>query len=121
MRTGTISGNIAIQAGGVGGIGSTIVNAGAIVSTAGASGTAIKLSAAADTLTLLSGSKIVGIVDMGDVAVVGNDTVNVVAVAPSSKVSSLTTAAELPTFIHFSGVTNYIFSAAALRARRCRA
>ncbi len=110
MRTGTISGNIAIQAGGVGGIGSTIVNAGAIVSTAGASGTAIKLSAAADTLTLLSGSKIVGIVDMGDVAVVGNDTVNVVAVAPSSKVSSLTTAAELPTLINFHGKLNTTFS-----------
>src|SRR5713226_4723312 len=120
-RTGTISGNIAIQADGFGGMGSTITTAGAIVSTAGASGTAIKLSAAADTLTLLTGSRIVGVVDMGDVAKVGNDTVNVVTVAPSSKVSSLTTAAALPTFIHFSGVTNYIFSAAALRARRCRA
>src|SRR5216684_1666872 len=109
-RTGTISGNIAIQADGFGGMGSTITTAGAIVSTAGASGTAIKLSAAADTLTLLTGSRIVGVVDMGDVAKVGNDTVNVVTVAPSSKVSSLTTAAALPTFIHFSGVTNYIFS-----------
>src|SRR5216684_5273426 len=49
-RTGTISGNIAIQADGFGGMGSTITTAGAIVSTAGASGTAIKLSAAADTL-----------------------------------------------------------------------
>jgi hypothetical protein len=109
-NTGTISGNIAIQANGLGGVGSTIVNAGAIVSTAGASGTAIKLSAAADTLTLLSGSRIVGIVDMGDVAQVGNDTVNVVTVAPSSKVSSLTTAAALPTFINFHGVTNFSFS-----------
>jgi uncharacterized protein with beta-barrel porin domain len=109
-NTGTISGNIAIQANGIGGVGSTIVNAGAIVSTAGASGTAIKLSAAADTLTLLSGSRIVGIVDMGDVAQVGNDTVNVVTVAPSSKVSSLTTAAALPTFINFHGVTNFSFS-----------
>src|SRR5229473_2341612 len=79
-RTGTISGNIAIQADGFGGMGSTITTAGAIVSTAGASGTAIKLSAAADTLTLLTGSRIVGVVDMGDVAKVGNDTVNVVTV-----------------------------------------
>jgi hypothetical protein len=110
LRTGTISGTIAIQAFGNNGIGSTIVNSGAIISTAGATGTAIKLSAAADTLTLLSGSRIVGIVDMGDIAKVGNDTVNVVTVAPSSKVSSLTTAAALPTFVNFSGVTNFIFS-----------
>jgi hypothetical protein len=107
-RTGTISGNIAIQADGFGGTGtgSTITNSGAIVSTAGATGTAIKLSAAADTLTLLSGSRIVGLVDMGG----GNDTVNVVTVAPSSKVSSLTTAAALPTFVHFDGPINKTFS-----------
>jgi hypothetical protein len=109
-RTGTISGNIAIQATGTAGVGSTIVNAGAIVSTAGPTGTAIKLSAAADTLTLLSGSRIVGIVDMGDLAQVGNDTVNVMTVAPSSKVSPLTTAAELPTLIHFHGKLNTSFS-----------
>jgi uncharacterized protein with beta-barrel porin domain len=109
--SGRISGNVAIQANGVGGVGSTIVTSGAIVSTAGATGTAIKLSQAADTLTLLSGSRIVGVVDMGDVAVVGNDTVNVTSVAPSSKVSSLTTAAELPTLIHFHGRLNTIFSA----------
>jgi hypothetical protein len=109
-RTGTISGNIAIQALGTGGVGSTITTSGAIISTAGATGTAIKLSAAADTLTLLAGSRIVGIVDMGDVLAVGNDTVNVTAVAPSSKVSSLTTAAELPTLINFHGKLNTTFS-----------
>jgi hypothetical protein len=109
-RTGTISGNIAIQALGTGGVGSTITTSGAIISTAGATGTAIKLSAAADTLTLLAGSHIVGIVDMGDVAKVGNDTVNVTAVAPSSKVSSLTTAAELPTLVNFHGKLNTTFS-----------
>ena len=104
-RTGTISGNIAIQALGVGGIGSAITNAGAIISTAGASGTAIQLSSAADTLTLLSGSRIVGLVDMG----FGNDVVNAVGVAPSSKVSSLTTIV-LPTFINFTGVLSASFS-----------
>ena len=60
LRTGSISGNTAIEARGFFGIGSTIINDGAIISTAGASGIAIKLSGAADTLTLLSGSRIVG-------------------------------------------------------------
>jgi hypothetical protein len=110
LSTGTISGNIGIQAFGAGSIGSTITTSGAIISTAGATGTAIKLSQAADTLTLLPGSRIVGVVDMGDIAVLRNDTVNVVTVAPSSKVSSLTTAAALPTFINFHGVINSTFS-----------
>ena len=110
LSTGTISGNIGIQALGAGGIGSTITTSGAIISTAGATGTAIKLSQAADTLTLLPGSRIVGVVDMGDIAVLRNDTVNVVTVAPSSKVSSLTTAAELPTLINFHGKLNTTFS-----------
>jgi uncharacterized protein with beta-barrel porin domain len=110
LSTGTISGNIGVQAFGGGGIGSTITTSGAIISTAGATGTAIKLSQAADTLTLLPGSRIVGVVDMGDIAVLRNDVVNVTTVAPSRKVSSLTTAAALPTFINFHGVINSTFS-----------
>ena len=100
-NAGIISGKTGIQAGGA----AAIANSSAIISTAGASGTAIKLSNAADTLTLLTGSRIVGAVDMG----FGNDTVNTVTVAPG-KVSSPTSAAALPTFINFSGVTNTSFT-----------
>jgi uncharacterized protein with beta-barrel porin domain len=92
-RSGTISGNIAIRAVGVGGAGSTIINSGAIVSTAGASGTAIQLSSAADTLTLLSGSRIIGAIDMGG----GADVVNLV----SGK-----DAAQLVTLKNFTGTIN---------------
>src|SRR6266568_1218334 len=101
-NAGIISGKTGIQAGGA----AAIANSSAIISTAGASGTAIKLSNAADTLTLLTGSRIVGAVDMG----FGNDTVNTVTVAPGSKVSSPTSAAALPTFINFSGVINTSFT-----------
>ena len=99
---GIILGKTGIQAGGA----ATISNSSAIISTAGASGTAIKLSNAADTLALRTGSRIVGQVDMG----FGNDTVNAITVAPGSKVSSPATAAALPTFINFSGVTNTSFT-----------
>jgi hypothetical protein len=102
VNRGTISGKTGIQAGGA----ATITNSSAILSTAGASGTAIKLSNAADALTLLTGSRTVGLVDMG----FGNDTVNTVTVAPGSKVSSPTTAAALPTLINFSGITNTSFT-----------
>jgi hypothetical protein len=101
-NAGIISGKTAIQAGGA----ATITNSSAIISTAGASGTAIKLSNAADTLTLLTGSRFVGLVDMG----FGNDTVNTAPVAPGSEVSSPATAAALPTFINFSGVINTSFT-----------
>jgi hypothetical protein len=100
-NAGIISGKTGIQAGGA----ATITNASAIISTAGASGTAIKLSNAADTLTLLTGSRFVGLVDMG----FGNDTVNTAPVAPGSEVSSPATAAA-PTFINFSGVINTSFT-----------
>ncbi len=98
INSGTISGNIGILASGA----ANITNAGTII---GTGGTAISLSGAADTLTLLSGSRIVGVVDMG----FGVDTVNVVVAAPNTKVSSLTTLV-LPNFINFTGTLNTSFS-----------
>lgn len=100
-NAGTISGDVGIEA--IGTVkGSTIDNSGTI---AGTGGTAIKLTSAADTLTLRSGSRIVGVVDMG----LGNDVINVIASAPNTRVSSLTSVA-LPTFINFTGVLNTSFS-----------
>ncbi|WP_145963561.1 autotransporter outer membrane beta-barrel domain-containing protein [Bradyrhizobium algeriense] len=100
-NAGTISGNVGILAGNPAS-GSTIDNSGTIV---GTGGTAIKLTSAADTLTLRNGSRITGVVDMG----FGNDVVNVAVIAPNTRVSTLTSVA-LPTFINFTGVLNASFS-----------
>src|SRR4051812_3271318 len=100
-NSGSISGAIGIRAGGTNGQGSVITNSGTII---GTNGTAIKLSAAADTLTLLPGSRIVGVIDMGG----GNDVVNVIASAPATRVSSFVNAT--PALTGFTGTLNVSFS-----------
>jgi hypothetical protein len=98
-NAGTIAGTIGIRAVNA----STITNSGTIE---GTGGSAIKFGPQADTLTLLPGSKIIGVVDMG----FGADTVNVGAnaVTITSRVSSFFKAApvEIPVLINFTGTLN---------------
>jgi uncharacterized protein with beta-barrel porin domain len=103
-RTGTISGNIAILAAGADGVGSIITTSGAIISTAGASGTAIELSNQADALTLLAGSRIIGAINMG----FGNDVVNFVS---GKDVAQLVTLNQFAGTINASGSAPVVHSA----------
>jgi uncharacterized protein with beta-barrel porin domain len=106
---GTISGAIAVQAGGA----ANITNSSNIISTAGATGTAIKLSAAADTLTLKLGSNIVGKIDMGNNTA---DVINVEATtgSPGRGLSTLTRSATAVVaalnaqLVNFQGVINTV-------------
>jgi uncharacterized protein with beta-barrel porin domain len=93
-NSGTIASAVGIDSSGA----ANITNSGTIT---GTSGTAIKLTNAADTLTLLPGSRINGVVDMG----LGNDIVNVIVGVPNTRVSTLSTVV-LPTLINFTGVIN---------------
>ncbi|HJS60453.1 MAG TPA: hypothetical protein VJ800_01755, partial [Pseudolabrys sp.] len=109
FNTGAISGNIGVQANGLNNAGTVIANAGTIT---GTGGTAIKLSPAADTLTLLRGSQIIGLIDMGG----GADTININTIVPVSRVSSLITLLPVDTIlrnvINFTGTLNATPSAA---------
>ena len=99
---GRIAGNTGIFASGTGGVGSTITNSGTI---AGTGGTAIKLSPAADTLTLLPGSQIIGAIDMGG----GADVINITNNTPVfSRVSSFfkLLSANALNLINFTGTLN---------------
>jgi uncharacterized protein with beta-barrel porin domain len=101
-NSGAISGQTGIIALGNGNVGSTITNSGKI---AGNGGTAIKLSPAADTLTLLPGSQIIGAIDMGG----GADTINILNTVPVlSRVSSFfrLLSANLLNIINFTGTLN---------------
>ena len=98
-NSGTLSANTGISAFRA----SIITNSGTVIGTAG---TAIKLGPEGDTLTLLQGSRIVGLIDMGG----GADTININTVFPVSRVSSLTTLlladTILPNVINFTGTVN---------------
>jgi uncharacterized protein with beta-barrel porin domain len=107
---GGVSGNIAVQATD-NTRGTTITNSGTIASTDGAAGTAIKLTSAADTLTLKRGSQIVGKIDMG---LNTADVINVEATtgSPGRGLSTLTRSAAgvvealKAKLVNFEGVIN---------------
>jgi hypothetical protein len=98
-NTGTVSGAIGIQSNAA----ARITNAGVIT---GTSGTAIKLSSANDALTILPGSRINGVVDMGFGT---GDVVTAAVTAPVTRLSSLTSVT-LPTLVNFEGRLNVTYS-----------
>jgi Autotransporter beta-domain len=97
-NTGTITGGFGIVAGNGA---STITNSGTIV---GTGGTAIFLGNNADTLTLLPGSRIFGVIDMGG----GNDVVNFVS---GGGVAQVITLNNFTGTINTSGVGPIVHSA----------
>jgi len=108
VNSGMISGRTAISASGA----AVITNFGSIQSTAGATGTAIQLSSAADTLNVKRGSSIVGLIDFGH----GADVINVDSSAPQtpkgvsmlSRATSVVVDALRQQLVNFDGIINII-------------
>jgi uncharacterized protein with beta-barrel porin domain len=109
-RSGTISGAVAISA--VDNTkGTTIFNSGTIASNQGPNGIAISLTQAGDTVTLTNTSRVIGKIDFGDLAHLGNDVLNIANIAvisakPSSLTTLLTPADVLANVINFFGTVN---------------
>ncbi|HKO71994.1 MAG TPA: autotransporter domain-containing protein [Bradyrhizobium sp.] len=108
-NAGAISGATGIRANGAGGVGSVITNSGTIT---GTGGTAIKLSAAADTLNLKLGSHINGLIDMGtntaDVINVEADTGTARGLSKLTRSAAAVVEALKTQLVNFDGVINTV-------------